>query len=124
MTCARCKQRDADSGYRRCAICRLQSRITVDAWRKQHRALVRAREKIYSRRYRRRIGERIGERITRRDKALAWLRTAPRTTAQIAELLGIDMPLAAAYIWQWRRQGLIEAQGTPKRGRQNRYQAI
>lgn len=45
------------------------------------------------------------------DKALSWLRTAPRTAPQIAELLGIKTTHASVLLSHLRKQGMIEAIG-------------
>ena len=45
------------------------------------------------------------------DKALAWMRTAPRTAPQIAELLGIKTTHASVLLAHLRKQGLIESIG-------------
>lgn len=45
------------------------------------------------------------------DKALAWLRTAPRTAPQIAELLGIKTSHASVLMAHLRQQDRIEAIG-------------
>lgn len=45
------------------------------------------------------------------QKALAWIRVAPRTSPQIAALLGISPNRAAVLCWQMRQRGLIEAAG-------------
>lgn len=53
----------------------------------------------------------IVARPTLYDKALAWLRTAPRTAPQIAELLGIKTSHASVLMAHLRKQGRIEAIG-------------
>lgn len=55
--CARVgRQREADPGYRRCGLCRLETRLMVAQWRERNRTqrpLSQTRNAIYARRYRR-----------------------------------------------------------------------
>lgn len=59
-------------------------------------------------------------RITRSDKALAWIRTAPRTARQIAELLDITINHACTLTYQLRRAGKVAIVGEHPR----RYHAL
>lgn len=63
-------------------------------------------------------------RIPLKTKALAWLRVAPRTTRQLAELLGVSRQLVASLVWQWRQAGLIRPLDVPRRGQAGRWQVM
>jgi hypothetical protein len=62
-------------------------------------------------------------RVRTRTKVLAWL-NMPRTTRQLADLLGITVQHAASQVWQLRHKGLIEPIDVPQRGQPCRYQAV
>jgi len=50
-------------------------------------------------------------RYTRQRRALMWVQAAPRTSAQIAALLGITPNHAAVLLRRMRQQGLIQSMG-------------
>lgn len=85
--------RDATPGYRLCDRCRDRHRDYMRRWRGPRR-------------------------LSRCDKALAWLSVAPRTTAQLAELLDTSCAMVATLAWQWKQRGLIESAG------HGRYRAV
>lgn len=48
-------------------------------------------------------------RVWKRTKMLTWLRAAPRTSRQIADLLGISRQHAATTLYQLRKMGRVTA---------------
>lgn len=89
---AGCRHTIDDARYKLCSRCRAY-----------HRTRARARRP---------------RRQTLRDKALAWLATAPRTAPQIAQLIGVTPRHAACMLWQLRRRGKVTMERTwPRRYR-------
>lgn len=95
---------------------------------KPHRKCVscRERQRVYAKRYREK--QRLytdPPRITTRDKVLAWLKAAPRTSAQVAELLGMTTDQITKIMLPLRRAGLVVPVGEMRPGATNtRYQAV
>ena len=65
-------------------------------------------------------------RYTRQRRALMWIEASPRTSAQIAALLGITPNYAAVLLRRMRQQGLIAsvAMAEGKRRPFHVYQAV